>query len=56
MVADPDFAIMSRSDETTQDITESAFELGLVTLVKICAAAGRAASSSSRQGKIALTP
>jgi AcrR family transcriptional regulator len=58
MMSDPDFAVMSRSDETTQAITESAFELGLVTLVKICAAAGLAASSSSssRQGAVALTP
>lgn len=62
MMSDPDFAVMSRSDETTQAITDSAFELGLVTLVKICAAAGLAASSSSsstsssRQGEDALTP
>jgi TetR/AcrR family transcriptional regulator, tetracycline repressor protein len=43
MMTDPDFAILASSEEHVEAVTESAFELGLRTLVGECAAAGRAA-------------
>lgn len=49
MVADPDFDAMTRSNEAVEAISESAFELGLRTLVEECAAAGK--SQGARHGK-----
>lgn len=43
MMADPEFTSLGASEELIDAVTESAFELGLITLVKECVTAGRLA-------------
>lgn len=43
MTADYEFTTLGSSEERVDAVTESAFELGLITLVKACAEAGRLA-------------
>jgi TetR/AcrR family tetracycline transcriptional repressor len=47
MMADFEFTSLGASEERVDAVTESAFELGLITLVKECAAAGRLAQPTT---------
>lgn len=47
MVFDPDFAAMTQDSAMVQEITERAFELGLIVLVEQCAQAGAEQGAST---------
>jgi TetR/AcrR family transcriptional regulator, tetracycline repressor protein len=52
MMVDFEFSSLGASEERVDDVTESAFELGLITLVRECAAAGRLAQpANTKAGK-----
>ena len=47
MMVDFEFCSLGTSEERVDAVTESAFELGLITLVQECAAAGRLAQPAT---------
>jgi hypothetical protein len=47
MMVDFEFSSLGASEERVDAVTESAFELGLITLVQECAAAGRLAQPAT---------